>query len=101
VSLEPLHWSSVHALPSEVQLVPEVDLVSAGQAAVEPVHFSTASHSPAALRHTVLLLTNESAGQTVDAPVHVSAMSQVPAEPRQVVPALPAVCWQVSLEPLH
>jgi hypothetical protein len=91
----------VHALPSEVHAVPETILASAGQAALEPVHFSTASHSAAAARHTVLLLENESAGQTVDAPVHVSATSQKPAEARHVTPALPAGCWQVLLDPLH
>jgi hypothetical protein len=99
--LEPSHWSSVHGLLSELHEVPEPSFESAGQAALEPVHFSTASHSPAAARQVVPLATSESAGQVVDEPVQVSAMSHAPAEARHCVPALPAGCVQETLEPSH
>jgi hypothetical protein len=42
-----------------------------------------------------------SVGHVVDEPVHVSATSHSPAAARHVVPALPAGCWQVVLEPLQ
>src|SRR5205814_10305504 len=52
-------------------------------------------------RQVVPLPTRLSVGHAVETPLHVSAMSQPPADARQVVPLLPAGCWQVSLEPLH
>ena len=72
--------------------MPEPTLESAGHVALDPVHFSTASHSPAALRQVVLLGEKESAGHAVDAPVQVSATSQKPADARHVLPAFPAGC---------
>lgn len=99
--LEPSHWSSVHGLLSELHAIPEPSFESAGQAALEPVHFSTASHSAAAARQVVPLATSESAGQLVDAPVQVSATSQAPAEARHWVPALPAGCVQNTPAPSH
>jgi hypothetical protein len=43
----------------------------------------------------------ESAGQLVDVPLHDSGKSQSFAGGRQIVPALPAGCWHVRLDPLH
>src|SRR6185503_18581888 len=54
----PSQRSSVHALPSSVQLMPSVFRMSAGQAAAEPVHVSARSHSPAAGRHCVVAGSN-------------------------------------------
>ena len=42
-----------------------------------------------------------SAGHAVLVPVHFSATSQSPATARQVVPPLPAGCWQASFVPSH
>src|SRR5437773_1054737 len=40
-------------------------------------------------------------GHEVLVPVQVSTASHSPAAARQGAPALPAVCWQVALVPLH
>ena len=42
-----------------------------------------------------------SLGQLGPVPVQVSSTSQSPAAGRQTAPALPAGCWQASLEPSH
>jgi len=51
--LVPSQMSNRHGLPSSVQAVPAAFLASVGHVAAVPVQNSTASHSPAALRHTV------------------------------------------------
>ena len=53
------------------------------------------------LVHAVPAAFLASAGHTVLEPVHVSLRSHSPAAPRHTAPALPAGCWQVSLEPSH
>jgi hypothetical protein len=88
-------------LPSEVHAVPADFLASAGHVALEPVQFSARSHSSTAPRQTVVAGWKVSAGHVVLVPVHVSAMSQTPADARQVAPALPAGCWQVTFVPSH
>jgi hypothetical protein len=50
---------------------------------------------------TTLVPATMSEGQAVLEPVQVSARSHSPAEARHMVPALPAGCWQVTLEPSH
>jgi len=100
-ALDPLQLSVVQTFPSSVQAVPFVFIVSAGHAAAAPVQFSATSHSPAADRHEVVEGANASVGQAVDVPVQVSATSQIPAAARQTVPAFPAACWQVALDPLQ
>src|SRR5438046_10209196 len=42
-----------------------------------------------------------SLGQVLLVPVQFSSTSQTPAAARQTAPALPAGCWQASLEPSH
>jgi hypothetical protein len=75
--------------------------VSAGHDALDPVQFSATSHGAEDGRQTVLDDAKPSAGQLSPEPVQVSATSQTPALDRQVVPELPAGCWQIALEPLH
>src|SRR5207249_9935143 len=101
VSLVPLHVSVVHGLPSSVHAVPFDFLASAEQFAPLPGQKSSRSHSPTDGRQSVLEDLNASAGQVELVPVQVSATSQMPAAARQVAPAFPAGCWQVSLVPLH
>jgi hypothetical protein len=43
-------------LPSSAQEEPVAFFTSAGQTVLDPVHVSAASHSPAALRQTTVLL---------------------------------------------
>src|SRR5439155_23517159 len=103
VSLVPLHWSSVHGLPSEAHAVPLAFLASAGQFGPFPGQFSARSHSSAAARQTVLEERKPSAGQLPLEPVHVSATSQLPAEGRHAVPAalrVQVVVQHDVLEPL-
>jgi hypothetical protein len=99
--LDPSQTSVLHGLPSSVHAVPADFFASAGQATPVPVQFSARSHSPPAARQTVLDEAKPSGGQTLLVPVQVSATSQTPAEARQTAPALPAGCWQASLEPSH
>src|SRR5262245_48893400 len=112
----PLHWSSVHTLPSSVQPVPVGAKVLAGQVVLVPVQTSARSHSPAAGRHTVPALPagcwqvtavpsqrsavhglpssvhavsagwRASAGQAGAVPEQVSATSHSPALCRHTVP---------------
>jgi hypothetical protein len=121
----------VQTLPSSVQAVPFVFFASVGHVADEPVHISTRSHSPDAVRHVVPPLPAgcwhatfvpshrssvqtfpssvhpvpfvffASVGHVADDPVHVSARSHSPAAARQLAPALPAGCWQMLLVPLQ
>src|SRR5207249_4029135 len=100
-SLEPSHSSVLHGLPSSVHAVPAGLLASAGHVADDPVHISAGSHSPADARQTTKLGSNMSLGQVLLVPVQFSSTSQTPAAARQTAPALPAGCWQASLEPLH
>src|SRR5206468_11774557 len=74
---------------------------SAGQLDPLPGHISAGSHSPAEARQTTKLGSNMSFAPLLRAPVQVSSTSQGPAEARQIVPALPAGCWQASLVPLQ
>src|SRR5207247_10799139 len=53
----PLHTSVVQTLPSSVQAVPAALTASAGHVALEPVQLSARSHSLAAARQAVPLVT--------------------------------------------
>ena len=81
--------------------VPDGLFASAGQLGPVPVHISAGSHSPADARQTTKLGSNMSLGQVLLVPVQFSSTSQTPAAARQTAPALPAGCWQASLEPSH
>src|SRR5436190_1855079 len=59
------------------------------------------SQVPADARQTVLDGSFASVGQVVLVPLQVSAVSQTPAAARQIVPALPAGCWQAAFVPSH
>jgi hypothetical protein len=91
VTAVPSHLSWVQGLPSSVQAVPLVFLVSAGQLAEVPVQVSATSHSPAAARQTVVDGARASDGQVSVVPSQVSATSQLPAAARQTVPLASAV----------
>src|SRR5947208_3284567 len=95
----PSQKSSVQVLVSVVQAVLVGLKLLAGQSLLTPLQFSATSHSPTAGRHTAVLLA--SAGQLVLVPLHCSAGSHSPAEARHCVPAFPAGCVHVSLEPSH
>jgi len=70
--------------------------------ALFPGQFSATSHSFTAERHVNVDGWNASLGHVLLLPVHVSATSHPPlAAARHVVPALPAACWQVPLDPVH
>src|SRR5436309_1987810 len=75
--------------------------VSAGQFAPVPVQFSATSQTPAEARHSTLLDLKPLAGHVLLLPVQFSSTSQSPAAGRHTAPALPAGCWQASLEPSH
>lgn len=81
----------MQTFPSSVQAVPLVFLASEGHVAEEPVQFSAMSHSPPALRQTVVEGRNASAGHDSEDPLQVSATSQVPALARHTVPLVSAV----------
>src|SRR5439155_5550157 len=55
----------------------------AGHVALDPVHFSARSQTPAAPRHVTPAATKPSAGQVSLMPSQLSATSQMPAEARQ------------------
>src|SRR5581483_8554640 len=78
-TLVPLHWSTVHGLPSSVHALPADRFASAGQLGPLPEHDSAASQSSAAARQIVPDDVKPSAGQPVLVPVQVSATSQAPA----------------------
>src|SRR5439155_592468 len=59
----PSHWSSVQGLPSSVQAVPAALTASAGHVALEPVQLSATSHSFAAARQIVPLVTKRHAAE--------------------------------------
>ncbi|HKN54310.1 MAG TPA: hypothetical protein VJX66_17545, partial [Amycolatopsis sp.] len=81
----PVQWSStVQNSPSSQEAVLGWNW-SAGHNALVPVHFSSTSHWPAAIRQTVLLGAKASAGQSGPEPVQFSAASQGPAAGRQTV----------------
>src|SRR5262245_24197501 len=75
-------------------------LASLGQAAPEPVQVSAASHTPAALRQTVLEATKLSAGHVLLPPVHVSATSHTPAAARHTA-VLFASAGQAAPDPVQ
>jgi hypothetical protein len=80
-----LHTSNVQGLPSTLQATPSAARRSGGQAAAEPVQFSTRSQPPAAAaRHEVAADRKASAGQLTVVPSHFSAWSQMSAAARQV-----------------
>ena len=97
----PSQRSVVQTLPSSVHAVPDGLLASAGQLGPVAVHISAGSHSPAEPRQTTKLGSNMSVGHVLLVPVQFSSTSHGPADARQIVPALPAGCWQASLVPLH
>ena len=78
----PLQTSWVHALPSLVQVVPEGMETLVGQASLEPVQYSVASHAPVAERQTVEEGCLASAGQSAELPEQYSAASQTSAAAR-------------------
>src|SRR5439155_1455176 len=92
----PSHSSRLHGLPSSVHAVRAALFASAGHAALDPVHNSAGSHSPAEARQSVVAGRKVSAGQAVLVPSQVSAASQSAAAARQTAPALPAGCRQAS-----
>jgi hypothetical protein len=79
----------------------EAEKTSAGHALLVPLQFSAMSQVPTDARHTVLDGSFASVGQVVLVPVQLSAASQTPAAARQIVPALPAGCWQATFVPSH
>ena len=81
----PLQTSNVQGLPSTVHGVLSGVRLFVGQAAADPVQFSTGSHTPVLARHTVVADFIVSAGHAGVLPVHVSAMSQKPALPDLIV----------------
>ena len=78
--LTPLHVSARSQSPADARHTnPFGCTVSAGQAALPPVHFSLKSHSmPALAARRDVIPPRRSAGQ-VGSPLQVSAMSQSPA----------------------
>src|SRR6185503_7257796 len=86
-TLDPSHRSSVQGLPSSVQPLPTGCMTSAGHAESSPVQCSVTSHSPAAVRQTVVLGANASSGQVPELPVHASSESHGPATARHTAPA--------------
>ena len=83
----PSQRSLVQALLSSEHVASEDWKPSVGQLAPAPVQYSAASHSPAEVRHWVVLEANPSTGQLSLLPVQVSATSQLPAELRHTVVA--------------
>ena len=71
----------------------------AGHEGPVPVHFSTASQTPAEALQEVDEERNLSTGHEVEVPLQVSATSQVPAAARQRVPRGAAVTRQVPGPP--
>src|SRR5206468_10821878 len=69
----PSHSSRLHGLPSSVHAVRAALFASAGHAALDPVHNSAGSHSPAEARQHVVAGRKVSAGQAVLVPSQVSA----------------------------
>jgi hypothetical protein len=87
------HESVVQGLPSSTP--------SGGPPTHVPfAHRSAVVHALPSL-HEVPFGAFKSPGQLAETPLQVSAGSQVPVDARQIVPALPAECWHVRLEPLH
>jgi hypothetical protein len=102
LALDPVQFSAVSQTPTVLRHTTELFLKAfAGQLSVVPSQFSVRSQKPAAARHGVLDDAFRSAGQLGFVPSHVSTTSQTPAEARQVAPALPAGCVQVSSTPLQ
>src|SRR5207247_5445577 len=70
------------------------------QTTLVPSHLSSVQGLPSS-GHAVPDELTASAGQVALEPVHVSAGSHASVEARQVVPALPAGCWQATFAPSH
>src|SRR6266446_344459 len=70
------------------------------QVALVPLHTSAVQGSPSSVQ-AVLLGWKASVGQAVLVPVQLSATSHSLTAARHTVPALPAGCVHVALEPLH
>jgi hypothetical protein len=99
---EPVQFSATSQAAAELRQTVELGWkLSAGQASFVPSQLSAMSQTPADARHGVLVGAFTSAGQAVFVPSQFSARSHTPAAARQRVPALPAGCVQVSLEPLQ
>jgi len=75
IALFPLHEASRHIVVDALN-------ASVGHVALEPVHDSATSQSPAALRQTVALVASASTGHVALEPVHDSATSQSPTAAR-------------------
>jgi hypothetical protein len=98
--LDPVQVSCGSHTPVEArQIVPPFP-AGCWQVPLEPLHWSRVQ-GLLSLVHVVPLGLMTSAGQDVLDPVQVSCGSHTPVEARQVVPALPAGCWQAALEPSH
>src|SRR5947199_300108 len=95
----PPQTSLVQIWPSSVQGLAGAN-TSWGQAALEPVHVSATSHSPADARHTVVPGRKPSAGHASEMPSHASATSHGPAAGRQTA-ALLASAGQATLTPVQ
>jgi hypothetical protein len=96
----PSHWSSVQALPSELQAVPGADRVSAGHVALAPLQVSWGSHSPVEARHTVPALP-AGCWQAVALPSQMSRVQTLPSSVQGVFAADRASAGHVTPEPLH
>jgi hypothetical protein len=102
----PLHTAGSVTTPL-VQLptrhtVPAGSNTSEGQVLLTPSQVSATSQPPPlAARHTTEFGCLASAGHRDDVPSQVSAASHTPSELRQVLPALPAACWQLSPDPVQ
>src|SRR5207244_13528450 len=81
---------AVQTFPSSDRARAAATCASPGQSDAVPVQYSVTSHSPAAVRQTVVAGRNPSGGHELLRPSHVSAISQGPVAERQTSPACPA-----------
>jgi hypothetical protein len=102
VADEPSQVSATSHVPDDARhTVPAGARVSTGHEVLDPVQASAGSQTPVLARHEVAAGKKPSSGQVVLEPVQVSVASHGPTAVRQIVPALPAGCWQVTLVPSH
>jgi hypothetical protein len=103
----PAHTSCASHVPEGAppHEVPGVVAASAGQAVLDPVHVSAASHSPTDARHVTLAAANRGSHVAVapTVPAHTSCASHVPeGAPPQAVPAIAAASvGHVALAPVQ
>src|SRR5438046_4392993 len=83
-SLTPSQCSAGSQLPADARHS-AVLFASGGHVELSPVQLSATSHTPPALRQTVVAGANVSTGQVVLTPVQFSAVSQMPIEARHSV----------------